>query len=64
MATLVLVDVLPSLLTGDPVFLTPEQITRRLPTALIAFALAMATQWARARGVDAMATIRNIFGGE
>lgn len=54
----ILGDLLPSLLAGDFAYLTVEQITKRVPTAGIAFGLTFVFQWLRARGIDVLAAYK------
>jgi len=51
-------DVLPSMLAGNPVFLTTTEIMARMPTAGVAFGLAFVFQWLRARGIDVLEAYR------
>lgn len=62
-AAVILVDVVPALLAGQPVFLTPEQILARVPTAVMAFLLTFVAMWARARGLDVLALVHRLTGG-
>jgi len=63
-AAVILADVLPTLLSGDPVFLTAGEILARAPTAALSFLLAFAFMWLRARGIDALAVLRDVLPGE
>lgn len=54
----ILGDLLPGLLTGKFVYLTPAEIIARIPTAGIAFGLTFVFQWLRARGIDVLAAYR------
>lgn len=49
--SVILGDVLFAWSTGTPAYLSMQDITARLPTALVAFGLTFCAQWARARGI-------------
>lgn len=49
------------LVTGFPTYLSVQDIASRLPTALIAFFLTFFFQWARARGIDVLGSIRKVL---
>jgi len=53
----VLGDVAFALWNGSPAYLSPGEIARRLPTALVAFFLTFFAQWGRARGLDVLAAL-------
>ena len=51
---MILGDVLLSVTSGQPAYLTTADILERVPTAGIAFGLAFFFMWARARGLDVL----------
>lgn len=61
-SAVILADVLPALLSGNPVWLTPSEIFYRIPTAAVGSLLAFAFMWARARGIDALVLLRRLLG--
>ena len=63
-SAVMLVDVLPALASGSPVWLTPTDVVERVPTAVVAFLLTFAFQWARARGIDALDVLHRLLSND
>jgi len=54
----ILGDLIPAYLTGNPTYLTTAEIVARMPTGIIAMGLAFIFQWLRARGIDVLDAYR------